>query len=75
MKTALSTVLLFFVSLVLCGQQYTVYDIGGNLPFSSVTGITQTANGQIWLSTEKGVIKFEGNTWKRIYLPYDTMSI
>ena len=41
----------------------------GGLPANSVSGITQTPDGYIWMGTQQGLIRFDANEFKQIPLP------
>jgi len=45
-------------------QQYTNYTVKDGLPSNHVYKITQDANGFIWILTDKGIVKYNGNEFK-----------
>ncbi len=44
--------------------QYTNYNANNGLPSNHVYRITQDVNGFIWMITDKGMVKFNGSTFK-----------
>lgn len=41
----------------------------GGLPANGINAITQTKNGYLWLGTQKGLVRFDGNEFKLFPLP------
>ena len=39
------------------------------LPVNGITAVTQTKDGYLWLGTQKGLVRFEGNEFKLVPLP------
>ncbi len=48
----------------LLAQQYTHYSVQNGLPSDNVYRITQDANGFIWFITDKGMVKYNGSSFK-----------
>lgn len=60
--------LLFFLSFALFSQQKTIkfetYSLENGLSQSSITGIVQDQFGFIWISTQDGINRYDGYTFK-----------
>ena len=65
-KTKLHITLLFSLiwSFSSIAQQYTNYNANNGLPSNHVYRITQDVEGFIWIITDKGMVKFNGNDFK-----------
>ncbi|RBP27760.1 two component regulator with propeller domain [Oceanihabitans sediminis] len=59
---------LFFIFLLLSSvsfsQQYTNYTTNDGLPSNHVYKMTQDEKGFLWIATDKGLVKYNGNTMK-----------
>ncbi|RDK88580.1 sensor histidine kinase [Marinirhabdus gelatinilytica] len=58
------TKLLLLFPLVLWGQQVYVFTTANGLPSNTVYDVVQDAKGFIWIATNKGVVKYNGKTFK-----------
>ncbi|MDO6596923.1 histidine kinase [Oceanihabitans sp. 2_MG-2023] len=57
-------IFLFFSFTISFSQQYTNYSTKDGLPSNHVYTITQDAKGFIWFLTDKGMVKYNGETFK-----------
>ena len=59
---------LFFLSFALFSQQKTIkfetYSLENGLSQSSITGVVQDQFGFIWISTQDGINRYDGYTFK-----------
>jgi methyl-accepting chemotaxis protein len=47
------------------GEAWTQYGVGDGLPNDRIRDIEQTRDGSIWVSTDKGISRFDGSTWSQ----------
>ncbi len=66
MKTKSLILLILLHSIILCSQPYKIKRLGIEHGISSnyVMSITQDKRGFLWLATESGLNKFDGNKFK-----------
>lgn len=50
------------------GQDYTQYTVDDGLPGNHVYDVTQSHDGYIWFATNRGVVKFDGHTFRTFNL-------
>ncbi|MCX7549872.1 histidine kinase [Xanthomarina sp. F2636L] len=53
-----------FLSAFLYGQQFTNYTTEDGLPSNHIYKITQDEKGFLWIATDKGLVKYNGNSMK-----------
>ncbi|MEO8933413.1 MAG: histidine kinase [Xanthomarina sp.] len=54
----------FFITAISFSQQHTNYTTNDGLPSNHVYKIAQDSKGFMWFGTDKGVVKYNGNTMK-----------
>jgi signal transduction histidine kinase/ligand-binding sensor domain-containing protein len=59
-------VLIFFVPILTLHAQYRLdtWTTDNGLPQSSITGLTQTPDEYLWLTTNDGIVRFDGNRFR-----------
>src|SRR5262245_28680976 len=45
------------------------WQLDDGLPDNNVTGVAQTSEGHLWLSTHRGLVRFDGLRFQSIQLP------
>ena len=76
LKHFLYTFSLLLISISTSARQYRYFDVNDGLSSSNITNITQDNEGFIWIATEDGLNRFDGNGFT-IYrnIPNDTTSL
>ena len=52
-----------------CAWVARAWQLDDGLPDNNVTGVAQTSEGYLWLSTHRGLIRFDGVRFQSIHLP------
>ena len=47
-------------------RQYTIHD---GLPSKHITALTQTSNGLLWIGTTRGLVVYDGHTFRTVSMP------
>ena len=68
--------LLWLISVSVSASQYRYFDVNDGLSSSNITSVTQDREGYLWIATEDGLNRFDGNSFV-VYrnIPNDSTSL